>query len=113
MRLGEEIDQRVDHGLADALDVVEVAVGLAVLAARDRAITAARNASKRAERLGEVARRRLADMADAERVDEAVERDAAARLDGLEQVLDRLGAVALLLGEPLVRGQARVALAAA
>ena len=40
----------------------------------------------------------------------SIERNLAARLDGLEQVLDRLGAVALLLRQPLVLGQARVAL---
>src|SRR6185503_2675096 len=34
-------------------------------------------------------RRRLADMPNAERVDETVERDLAPRIDGVEQVLDR------------------------
>ena len=31
--LAEEVDQRIDHRLADALDVVEILIGLAVLAA--------------------------------------------------------------------------------
>ncbi len=35
---------------------------------------------------------RLAHMTDAEREDEALEADAAPRVDGAEQVLDRLGA---------------------
>ena len=46
---------------------------------------------------GQQARRRLADLADAERIDEAVERDRAPRLDGRHQVGDRLLAPALAL----------------
>ena len=47
----------------------------------------------------EQARRRLADVADAQRVDEAVERDAPAGLDGAEEVGGRGLAPALQLGE--------------
>ena len=47
----------------------------------------------------------LADMADAEREDEAVQRNLAARIDGLEQVFDRLDTETLLVRE-LLRGVA-------
>ena len=49
-------------------------------------------------------------MADAEGEDEAIERDAAARLDGGEQLVDRLGAETLLGHQPLVLLQTRIAL---
>src|SRR5215510_6600334 len=49
-------------------------------------------------------------MANAERVDEAVERDFAASFDRLEQVLDRFFAEALFFREPILERQARVAL---
>ena len=55
VRLAEEIDQRVDHGRADALDVVEVVVGLAVLAALAAATAARAEGFERAERLGQIA----------------------------------------------------------
>src|SRR5581483_7877473 len=48
-------------------------------------------------------------MADAERIDEAVEGDVPPGLDRLEQVVHRLGAVALLLRQPLLLRQAMIA----
>src|SRR5205085_6153126 len=105
----KEIDQRIDHGLPYPFDVVEVAIGLAVLAARHRGRHGRAEHFQRAQRLGEITCRRLADVADAERVNETIERNLAARLDGLEQVLDRLSAVTLLCRQPLVLGEARVA----
>ena len=53
------------------------------------------------ERARDVAGRRLTDVPDAEREQEAFERDAAARIDGAEQVLDRFLAETLPLGERL------------
>src|SRR5690606_16192720 len=47
----------------------------------------------------QVACRRLSDMADAEGVDEPVQRHAAPGLDGFEKVLYRLSAIALLVDE--------------
>ena len=54
----------------------------------------------RAVEAGEQTRRRLADVADAEREDEAVERDIAPRRDGVEQLGCRLRPPALALLEP-------------
>ena len=50
VRLLEEIDQRIDDGLADALDVVDVAIGLAVLAARRRRLRRRRGRPPRSRR---------------------------------------------------------------
>ena len=71
------------------LDIVELGKGLAVAVAAAAPRMAPRNASMRAVGPGEQPRRGLADMADAERIDEAVEPDVAARLDGGEEVLGR------------------------
>src|SRR5262249_57631911 len=73
VRLAAEIDQRIDHRLADALDVVEIAVGLAVFAAPRRGHSGGAERRKRAQRLGEVARGCLADVADAQALDETVQ----------------------------------------
>jgi len=49
VRLGAEIDQRVDHRLTDALDVVEIAVGLAVFAAPRRGHSGGAECRERAQ----------------------------------------------------------------
>ena len=84
MRLAEEGDQGIHYRLADALDVVELPVGLAVAPALGRRRRGSAKRFEGAERLGEIARGRLADVPDAQRVDETVEADLAPRLDGLE-----------------------------
>ncbi len=85
MRLAEELHDGLGHDLADAVDGVEFAPGLA-LHRRAAAIICSRKCSADAIGPGQCARRRLAHMADAEREDEAVERDGAARVDGVEQL---------------------------
>src|SRR5690606_27687928 len=86
--LGEEVDQCVDDGLADALDVIDLAVGFAAVAALYRRLDSGAEGLPGVIGVGKVARRRFADVPDAEREDEAVEWHAAPRLDGLEQFLD-------------------------
>ena len=85
MLFGEEADDVGRHVLADAVDVVELAprlalgvggVGHRLAPARERAVVARQEL-----------RRRLADLRDAERIDEAVERDAAPRVDRVDELL--------------------------
>src|SRR5689334_6069153 len=96
MRLAEETDQGVDHRAANTLDIVELAVGGAVLALPRNLGGRGAEGGKIAKGLGKVARRRFPDMPDAERVDQTIERHAPARLDRLEQLVDRFFAIALL-----------------
>ena len=84
MRLAEKIDERLGHDLADALDRGEVAPGLAIaVLRRERGLF---EHLRRAEMPRELLRGRFADMADAERIDEAVECDLATRGDRGEKI---------------------------
>ncbi len=85
MRLGEEIGDRSRDRRADALDIVELGEGLALPLSRRRAHRLEEGFG-RAVVAREQPRRGLADMANAERIDEAVEPDIAARLDGVEEI---------------------------
>ena len=83
MRLVEEILDRLGDDVADALDGVEFlnrAIAFHRLGPFGAFVVIAR------QELG----RGLADMADAERVDEAVERDIAAAFDARHEILDYL-----------------------
>ncbi len=88
------------------LDRVQILIGFGLLAL-------GRALERRAQRLdrAKVARQQprigLADVADAERIDQPVERNLAPRVDGVEQVAHRDFAIAFAVGE-LLRG-ARVA----
>src|SRR5690606_30773762 len=96
---GDDVGRRVHDGVADALDVVAIAVGIAAVTAFHRRLDSGAEGLPCVIGVGEVARRRLADVPYAEREDEAVERHAAPRLDGLEQVFEGLAAVTLLVDE--------------
>ncbi len=99
VRLGEEGDQVGGDRRADAVDVDQLAPGVGVrIGGRAHRILPA---GERAVVPGQQARRRLADLADAERVDEPVERDGAPRLDRRQQVVDRLLAPARPLAQAI------------
>ena len=87
VRLGEEIGDGLGHGRPDALDIVELGDRPPLPGHRAAAIMASRKASARAVASRQEPRGDLADMADAEGIDEAVEPNVAARLDGREQLL--------------------------
>ena len=95
MRLLEELDERVGDDLADAADRGQVGVGFRFAIGR-RARGDAKSVEG-AEMARQEARIGLADMSDAERVDEARERDRAARVDRREEVLRARLAPALAL----------------
>src|ERR1700693_4149271 len=87
VRLAEIIAQALDHGIADLVERVHLLPGLLVAA---RELEAGRMEGVP----GPVAPRQrnsggLADMADAERVDEALQRNLAPRFNGGEQVAHR------------------------
>ena len=87
VRLAEIIAQAFDHRIADLIERIHFLLGLLVAldelqARRQEGVPAAVAARERH-------RRRLADMADAERVDEPLQRNFAPRLDGAEQVAHR------------------------
>ena len=90
MSLGEEGDEIVGHRGTDTVDIDQIAVGfrLRVPGRRHRAPPF----GERAVVLGEQARRRLAHLADAERVDEAVEADGGALADGGDEIFQRFRA---------------------
>ncbi len=71
VRLGEEIDDSADRRGADAVDGVELGARFEIRRGFARALP---QRVERAEMAGEAPRVGLADMADAERVEEAVER---------------------------------------
>src|SRR5215831_1254006 len=85
MRLAEEIDDGLGHGRTDAFDIVEFDIGFApaVTCSGKHCVAKCFGAAIGA---GEKPRRDLADMRNAERIDEAVELDLAPRLDGGEQL---------------------------
>ena len=85
VRLLEELDDGVGHHLADPLDGVEVLIGLR-LRARGRGGDAVAQRFDRSVMAREQLRVGLADMADAERENQPVERDGAPRLDSREEV---------------------------
>src|SRR3954454_10934920 len=105
MALLEELDERVGHDLADTADGDQLGISLR-FAIRGRTHAGAQGV-ERAEMAREQLAPGLADMRDAERVDEAVHRNASARLDCGEEVAHARLAPALALLEPL--GQAGVA----
>ena len=87
MRLAEIIAQALDHRVADLIERVHLLLGLLVVlgeleTGRVEGVPAAVAARQRH-------RRRLADMADAERVDEPLQRNLAPRRDGVEQIAHR------------------------
>ena len=90
--LAEIGGERVDHGVADLVERIHLGARLLVAVGDLDAGVVER--LPRAVAAGERARRRLADVADAERIDEAVERDLAPLVDRAEQVADRGLAVA-------------------
>ena len=100
MRLLEEIDDGLRHHVADAVDLVQPLQGVRVGHGVAQVL-------KRAEALGEELGRGLAHMPDAEREDEALERNRAPRFDGREKIGGGLRAPALLLGQ--LRRRAAVA----
>ena len=75
MRLGEKAEDVGGHVRADAVDVEEPGAGFALGVLRGLHLAAPRG--ERAVMAGEQPRRGLADLRNAERIDEAVERDAA------------------------------------
>ena len=92
VRLGEEIDQRFgDHG-ADAADIGEAGEGVRVARCRQRGIA---QGLDRAEIARQIARGALADMADADGEQEAVEADSPPVLDRGEEIVDRFRLEAL------------------
>ena len=92
MRLGEEIDQRFGDGRTDAVDRVDL--GPALGAERRRA-----QRGEIAEMAREAAGVGFADMADAERIEEAVDGDGPPRLDRREEIARREFAKAFALAE--------------
>src|SRR4051812_40207920 len=88
MRLAEEVGQSLDHDLPDPVDRGELGDRLRFV--RAGAAPHVTQGVDRAEMAGEQPGIRLADMADAERIDEPVETDLPARLDRGEQVLGAL-----------------------
>ena len=73
MRFGEIIAQAVDHGVADLIKRIHVLLGVFVaLGKREAGVMKSVPAAVAARQRY---RRGLADMADAERVDETLERD--------------------------------------
>src|SRR5690606_1209782 len=75
VRLAEELDDLFRERIADAADRVEILERMVALDRLDELL-------ERAEVACEEPRDRFADMPNAERIDESVERDLAARLDG-------------------------------
>ena len=87
MRLAEIIVQALDHRVADLIERVHFLLGLGVVLGKLEAscvkcVPAAVAARKRH-------RRGLADMANAERINKALQRNVAPRLDGVEQIAHR------------------------
>ena len=93
VRLAEELDDALREHLADPADRVEIGERVLAFHRVDELL-------ERAEIAREQARGRLADMPNAEREDESVDRDLAARLDRGHEVLEQL---ALVLGFALLR----------
>src|SRR5262249_28150810 len=88
----------LDHGVADLIDRIEFLAHVGV--AGDESFASFEEGAPGAVGSREHARRGLADVADAERVEEALERDIAPCLDRAEQISHRGLAVAFLLLEP-------------
>ena len=86
MRLGEKADDVGRHVVADAVHVEEAGAGRAVSGSCAASISS-RQWRERAVMPREQPRRRLPDLRDAERVDEAVERDAPALVDRGDQLV--------------------------
>ncbi len=105
MRLGKEVGDRGGDHRADALDIVEIGEGLTL-----PILGFAHGLKERVDAAvmsGEKSSGGLADMAHTERIDEAVETNVAARVDGVEQIAGGGLAPAFALGK-LGRG-ARIA----
>src|SRR5262249_42710852 len=87
VRFAEIGAQALDYRVADLIERVHLLrrLGIALGEAQARVVKGLPSAIAARQRH----RRRLADMADAERIDEPLERDFPARLDGAEQVADR------------------------
>src|SRR5262249_34883376 len=95
--LAEETDDILGHVLPDAVDVGELAPGVALpVACRQHALTPACEATIVAR---QQLRRLLSHLADAERIDEAIERDLAARFDGVAELARALLTPALALAD--------------
>ena len=82
MRLAEIGAQALDHGVADLVERIHLLLGFRIAAGEPEArvvkgIPAAVAARERH-------RRRLADVTDAKRIDETLQRDFPSRLDGAE-----------------------------
>ena len=103
MRLGEEPDDVGRHVGADAVHVEQVGAGrvLGGVLFRGRRLHLAPPFGQRAVVPRQQPRRRLPDLRDAERVDEAVERDAAALVDRRDQLVGADLAPALALRDHL------------
>ena len=86
--------QPLDEGVSDLIDRIELLAHVGIAGAELSARLEQR--VPRAVGTGENARRRLPDVADAERVEKTLERNLAARLDGAEEIADRGLAVAVL-----------------
>ena len=105
MLLGEEIRDRFRHHITDTFDRVELLGGLLAAHRLQESV-------KRVEIAREQLRRRFADMGNAQRKDETVERDLPARVDGREQLGRRLSrptlrALAIAFGPLAYRSSSR------
>ncbi len=97
MRLAEISGDGVDHGVPDLVEVIHL--GARLLVGVGDLQTGLVESIPRSVAARERPRRGLADLAHAERVDEALERNLAASLDGIEEIAHRGFAVTFLLLE--------------
>src|SRR5207248_9942474 len=95
--LAEIGSEAADDRIADLVDRIELLAHVAIV--RDQLFACLQERIPRAVGPGEQARRRLADVTDAERIEEALERNLPARLDGTEQIAHRSLAIAFLFLE--------------
>ena len=99
VRFTKELDHRLRDDVADAIDGIEFVPCIALHAPRRHHLLA--EVIGRAIGARQRTRRGLADVADAEREDEPVEPDGAARIDGIEQLPDARLAPALAVLQAL------------
>ncbi len=98
VRLAEIVVQAFDHGIADLIERIHVLFGLLVVLGELEASLVEGIPSAVTARQSH--RGSLADMANAERVDEPLQRDIAPRRDGAEQITHRCFAEPFDLFEP-------------